>query len=638
MKAKQPIRVLLLEDNPLDAEMVIRELRRAGFEPDWQRVDTQAEFLKCLDPNLDIILSDHEMPQFNGPRALELLKESGLAVPFITVSGTIGEEVAVTSMKQGAADYLLKDRLIRLGPAVKQALEQTRLRKEHQQTSRRIAFQAQLLGAVGQAVVATDLEGAVLYLNPFAEQLYGWPAEEAVGKNLINIVVPEGDAEGARGIMARLRLGETWSGEYRARRRDATTLPVQITYSPIRDIAGRVTGFVTVSMDITARRQLEEQFLQAQKMEAVGQLAGGMAHDFNNILTVVGGYATLLQEGAINQMEAAHEILFAVERATGLSRQLLTFSRKQVIEPCDLDLNAVVMNVTNMLRRILGDDITLEVKAADDLPLIHADQGMLEQIIVNLAVNSRDAMTGGGRLEIFTTAVTIDEAEARHHPDAAAGPAVCLRVSDNGCGIPPKILARIFEPFFTTKEADKGTGLGLATVHGIVKQHRGWIQLTSEVGRGTTFRILFPVSKTGLHKSAPEPVKAVAEGGHETILLVDDEPALRAVVKMALQHYGYEVLEAGSGRQALSVFQESGKKIDLLLTDMVMPDGLSGKDLADRLRATAPDLPVLFTSGYSAEFISQGAVPPAGIRFLQKPFSTLDLNRTIRDCLRARGL
>jgi CheY-like chemotaxis protein len=305
------------------------------------------------------------------------------------------------------------------------------------------------------------------------------------------------------------------------------------------------------------------------------------------------------------------------------------------MQPRDLDLNAVVIDMTKMLRRTLGEDITLAVEPATNIPLIHADQGMMEQIILNLGVNARDAMPNGGRLLIATAAVTIakpDAAGAPDSPGSAAGPGVRLTVTDQGCGISAEILPRIFEPFFTTKEVDRGTGLGLATVHGIVKQHRGSIRVTSEPGHGATFEITLPASKAGAIATAKKTAEPAGEGGHETILLVDDEPTLRMMVKRALKQFGYSVLEAGSGKQALAVFNESQTRIDLLLTDMVMPDGMSGKDLAQQLEAKSPSLRVLYTSGYSAELVNRG-LNAKEIHFLQKPYNMRHLATAIRDCL-----
>jgi two-component system, cell cycle sensor histidine kinase and response regulator CckA len=384
-----PIRVLLVEDDPRDAELVLLELCRADFNPDWRRVDTEQDFLNHLDADLDVILCDYAVPRFNGLRALRLLNERKIDVPLILVSGTIGEELAVTAMKEGATDYLLKDRLARLGPAVNRALEQSRLRAE--------------------------------------------------------------------------------------------------------------------------RLKLEEQLRHSQKMEAIGQLAIGVAHDFNNILTIIQGNASVLMTGQMKpkeMTECAQQIVRASERAVGLTRQLLMFSRKQLVQPALLDLNAVVARVTTMLQRVLGEDVSIEAKLNPQVPTVKADAGMVEQILLNLAVNARDAMPSGGGLLIATDAGSLSEAEAGRIPEASAGPYARITVSDTGSGIAPEHLPRIFEPFFTTKDVGKGTGLGLATVYGIVKQHHGWITVSSELNKGTSFAIYFPVTPETASQNSSVPASS----------------------------------------------------------------------------------------------------------------------------------
>ena len=390
--------------------------------------------------------------------------------------------------------------------------------------------------------------------------------------------------------------------------------------------------------DVTEVQNLEAQLRQSQKMESVGQLAGGVAHDFNNILTVIQGHASLLSiTGGVpaEALESAQQILFASERAANLTRQLLTFSRRQVIQPRDLDLNEVVSNMTKMLRRVLGEDITLQVNYASHLPAIHADPGMMEQILLNLSVNARDAMPGGGRLFIDTSAVRIDDAYARQNPEASVGEYVCLTVKDTGSGISTEILPRIFEPFFTTKDVGKGTGLGLATVYGIVRQHRGWVNVQSKVNEETIFQIFLPACspKTGLPQAVP--VESKIRGGTETILLVEDESPLRALVRKVLERHGYTVLETDSGVSAQEVWRENREKIGLLLTDMVMPHGLSGRELAARFRAEKPALKVIYSSGYSLAVVGKDMVLQDGINFLQKPYHPRKLAQAVRDCLDA---
>ncbi len=390
--------------------------------------------------------------------------------------------------------------------------------------------------------------------------------------------------------------------------------------------------------DITDRTSLEDQLRQAQKMESVGQLAAGVAHDFNNILTIIQGHSGLLMSRpnlSPAMTTSIQAVSFAAERAASLTRQLLMFSRKQVIQPRILDLKEVVSNMSKMLQRLLGETITLTCKSAPQLPSMHGDAGMMEQILMNLAVNARDAMTRGGELVIRTDAVQIDEAYAKYKSEARPGVFVCLQVTDTGDGMDAATMKRIFEPFFTTNEAGKGTGLGLATVYGIVKQHSGWIDVASEVGKGTTFRIFFPATSKAIPDSTEDTTITVkpVRGGHETILVVEDEPVLRDLAQLILQDCGYRVLDASSGVEALTVWQRQQGAIDLLLTDMIMPDGLSGKDLADSLLAVKPKLKIIFTSGYNVDEIRADRANNGSCRFLQKPYSRSTLALAVRECL-----
>jgi signal transduction histidine kinase len=390
--------------------------------------------------------------------------------------------------------------------------------------------------------------------------------------------------------------------------------------------------------DITERLSLEEQFRQAQKMESVGQLAAGVAHDFNNVLTVIQGHSGLLltrQTLSTAMTASIQAISFAAERGAGLTRQLLMFSRKQVMQPRPIHLKEVVDNLSKMLQRLLGETISLECKSPATLPPIKGDTGMVEQILMNLAVNARDAMPRGGRLIIGTDPVRISDEYALRNSQARPGDFVCLQVADTGTGMDAATMKRIFEPFFTTKEAGKGTGLGLATVYGIVKQHSGWIEVASQPGEGTTFKIFFPADtrppeeRTDVLQSA-----AHLRGNGETILVVEDEPVLRDLAQLILQDCGYTVVPASSGVEALTVWQKHQGSIDLLLTDVVMPDGLSGRDLAESLLGYKPGLKVLFTSGYNIDELNKDFGASGKSSFLQKPYSRSTLAKAVRDCLK----
>lgn len=388
--------------------------------------------------------------------------------------------------------------------------------------------------------------------------------------------------------------------------------------------------------DVTEMLNLEAQFRHAQKLESVGQLAAGVAHDFNNVLTVIQGYTECLIarcQGDPLNAQALKQIADGAKRAAALTRQLLMFSRKQVIQTVVLDLNGVLRNVANMLVRLLGEDIALKTRYAATLPRIEADTGMLEQVVMNLAVNSRDAMPAGGQLLIQTEAVIVEAEYLAHHPEASAGEFVCLTVQDTGCGMDRATMERIFEPFFTTKEVGKGTGLGLATVYGIVKQHRGWVDVSSQLGVGTMFKIYFPAVVVPETQATAGPASAEAvRGGHETILVVEDEPVLRELVCDVLSQYEYRIVQAGSGHEALRVWDEYDGDIDLLLTDMVMPEGMTGKELATQLKKRKPSLKVVYSSGYSPESMGRDFTDSDTV-FLSKPYLPPQLAQTVRQCL-----
>jgi signal transduction histidine kinase/ActR/RegA family two-component response regulator len=417
---------------------------------------------------------------------------------------------------------------------------------------------------------------------------------------------------------------------------DAPPRSVLMSGRPLVDAQGRNLGAVIAIQDITERKQLEGQLRQAQKMEAVGRLAGGIAHDFNNLLNVITGYGEMLSDhfAAGDPMTArVDQIKKAAQRAAALTRQLLAFSRKQVIEPRVLDLNALLAETDNMLRRVIGEDVELITVQGQDLGRIKADPGQIEQIVMNLVINARDAMPQGGRLRIETANSDLDAAYVRQHPGARAGSYVMLAVSDNGVGMDAEIQSHIFEPFFTTKETGKGTGLGLATVYGIVKQNLGYIWLSSEPGKGASFLIYLPRVHENLEAAqAREPARPPR--GTETVLVVEDEDAVRHVIREALRQFGYTVLESGDAEEGLRLSETHAGPIQLLVTDMVMPK-MNGWILAQQVQARRADIRVLYMSGYTDNSVVQQGVLERGLAFLQKPFTLKALAVKVRQTLDA---
>jgi signal transduction histidine kinase len=504
--APRSLRVLIVEDVPDDAEILCLELRRAGFELTWSRVETEADYREAVKSEPDIILADYVLPAFSAPRALRLLQALELDIPFVVVTGSADEERAVECMREGATDYLQKDRLARLGPAVSRALVEKELRDE--------------------------------------------------------------------------------------------------------------------------KRRVEARLRQAQRMESVGLLASGVAHDFNNILTVVSGQCHLLLSGGSLEDAARRrieEIDRAAERASSLTRQLLAFSRRQVLQPTILDLNRVLSDMNGMLGRVIGEDIVIQSELAPDLGRVKADRGQIEQVIVNLAVNARDAMPRGGRLVLRTGNVEVDEHRSRKSMGLRPGSYVMLRVSDRGAGMSKEVLSRIFEPFYTTKELGRGTGLGLSTVYGIVKQSDGFIDVSSRPGEGSRFDVLLPRVSEPLTPPAKAP--SVPARGQGNILLVEDDDAVRRLTREILEFSGYRVLESADGREAFSAIEEEEGNVDLVITDLVMP-GMGGDEFAELLTARYPRIRVLYTSGHLERPVAVPLIPKHR-ELIRKPFKSSELVRKV---------
>jgi len=485
------------------------------------------------------------------------------------------------------------------------------------------------------AIISLTSEGIVLTWNQGAERIFGYSAKEATGRSILFLSPPDRPVKGPS-LLERLEHAESVENFETIRvKKDGTKIHVALTLSPIKNPEGQVVGVSSIARDVTESKKLEEMFRQTQKMEAVGQLAGGVAHDFNNLLGVILGYTGLM----LDRLELDHperksieQIQKAGDRAALLTRQLLAFSRKQVLQPKVLDLNTVVAGTEKLLQRLIGENIDLQVVLSPELGRVEADSGQLEQILMNLIVNARDAMPAGGKITIETSQVEIDEEYVAQHPATQTGPHVRLSVTDTGCGMDAKTKARIFEPFFTTKEFGKGTGLGLSIVYGIVKQSGGSVWVYTEPGIGTTFKIYLPCVRSLVETSSPiESVEKIAGGG-QTILVVEDEAALLQVTQQSLEEVGYVILAAQNPAEAIHISESHLGPIHLILTDVIMP-GMSGAELATYLSARRPEMKVLYVSGYTDHTIVRHGVLEPGLVFLQKPFSPRALARKVSEVL-----
>ena len=503
------------------------------------------------------------------------------------------------------------------------------------ETEARVRLLRAALEATVDSVVIADARARIEWVNAGFTRLTGFTADETVGRRVTRLASAHQVAPYPEDFWSTLREGRVWKGEMTRGRKDGSRYHEELTVTPVRDDAGRVAHFVGIQRDVSERRRLEAQVRQATKMEAVGRLAGGVAHDFNNLLSVIRGHGELglreMDPGSPGRVRI-EGILDATGRAAALTRQLLAFSRRQVMEPRVLDLNDVVRGVERLLRPLVGEDIEMKLELRGSLGRVRADPNQVDQVLMNLAANARDAMPSGGRLTLETDEVVLDEGFCREHAGARPGPFVALRVSDTGTGIDPDVIGHLFEPFFTTKELGRGTGLGLATVYGIVKQSDGYVSVDSVPGRGTTVTVYLPRVEDEAGP-VPRPAKPIDDAPAEaTVLLVEDEDCLRPLAAELLESRGFRVLAAGSGKEALALAHAHQHEVQLLLTDVVMP-GMSGPQLASTLRQTHPGMRVLYMSGYLADAIARHGALEEGTLLLHKPFSSAELCEKVLEAL-----
>jgi PAS domain S-box-containing protein len=626
---------LLVVDDDADASFTIKALVELAPGAPAIEVVQATEFEEALrqaeSGTFDVLVFDVRLGARSGLDLLRECRARGLALPAIMLTGRGDEQTAVEAMKAGATDYLAKSRLTPelLVVALRHAcerVEKERLARQVEDTQRASEEHLRLVGEMtNDTIWWLDLVSRVTRVSAAFETVFGYPQRVIEDEtNWWSARVHPDDRARVLESFQRLLAGveSSWSEEYRFERADGSYAHVLDRAYLVRGPSGRPLRVVGTLMDMTGRVRREEELRQAQKMEAIGRLAGGVAHDFNNLLTAIIGYSELLvgqvPDGA--QRRAVEQIRQAGQRAASLTQQLLAFSRKQMLLPEVLDLNQVVAGIKDMLRRLIGEDVEVTARLGDAVGRVRADRTQLEQVIVNLAVNARDAMPRGGRLCIETRALSGAPARA------------LLAVSDTGCGMPPEVVARVFEPFFTTKEVGKGTGLGLSSVYGTVKQSGGEILVRSTPGEGTTFEIYLPVVDAPASASHLRP-RPAPPGGRETVLLVEDEDAVRRLVREVLTERGYEVFAAARGEEALDLVARIDGPIHLVLTDLIMP-GLSGRDLALRLDELRPGIRVIFMTGYSGDTLTRAALAP-GTTVLEKPFTPDHLATVVRAALDA---
>jgi two-component system cell cycle sensor histidine kinase/response regulator CckA len=636
--SNSPGRVLVVDDSPLVRKLVATRLREAGYTVCEAANGVAA--LRMLHANgaYDAVVTDLRMPSMDGFALLEAVRNQGIETEVIVLTGSLADDsaAAVRALRLGATDFLTKDRPDDAVGAVTRTIERRRYRdqlREAESTYRRASeerFKA-LVENSSDGIALVGADGTFLYLSASTLLVLGYAPEELAGRVSFDFVHPD-DLAATRLLFQNVldQPGTPHRAAFRVLSKDGTWRHLETTLVNRLDNPS-IRAIVANFRDATERKVLEDQLRQAQKMEAVGRLAGGVAHDFNNLLTAILGYTSLLLRKDLDDYvrPRIEQIQKAGEKATTLTSQLLAFSRKQVLQLKVLRLNDLVQDLEQMLRRLIGEDIQLLTITEEELGQVRADAGQLDQVLLNLAVNARDAMPTGGKLTIETANVELDAADAAEHAEMQPGAYVLLCVTDSGCGMDADARAHIFEPFFTTKEPGRGTGLGLSTVYGIVKQSGGHISVDSEPGKGTTFRIYLPRVEDAA--TTPTPSVDAARHGSESVLLVEDEPQVRELAREILSANGYVVIDAGSPQGALERVQ-SGPRIDLILADVVMP-GMSGPELVKRLQASYPSAHVVFMSGYTNDAIVHHGALGGTAAFIQKPFTPNTLLRKLREVL-----
>jgi two-component system, cell cycle sensor histidine kinase and response regulator CckA len=636
------LRVLIVEDSEDDTFLVLRALRRGGYNVDYVRVDNPTAMQAALAQEVwDIVIADYTLPEFSAPAALKLLQSQQQDLPFIIVSGTIGEEVAVAAMKAGAHDYLIKGQLTRLVPAVERELREATERQKQRQTlqalldtEQKIREQAALINIASDAIFLCDLDNHIIFWNNGAERLYGWTAEEVSGKKASSLLYRELLPQVAEIPQVVFDQG-AWQGELQKINKDDVRVIVATRLTLVRDAAGQPQSILSVDTDITEKKQLEAQFLRVQRLESLGTLASGIAHDFNNILTPILAIAQMMSVKADYGEEQRQHFLQIIEdsakRGAGLVKQILAFAQGVEGERLPLQVRHLLSEMVQVARQTFPKTIEIDTNIpATDLWPVAADATQLHQVLMNLCVNARDAMPAGGTLSLAAENRLIAESDTHLNLEAQAGMYVVMTITDTGMGISPTILDRIFDPFFTTKEVGKGTGLGLSTVLGIVKNHGGFVQVSSEVPIGTQFEVYLPAIEETVSASIGQ--QSLASGSQELILIVDDEPLIQQVTQVALEINNYRTLLANNGVEAIALYTAHHQEIRVVLMDSMMPT-MDGLTACRALQQINPQVRIIATSGLTSNSLFATGASIGITEFLAKPYTIEELLETVRTVL-----
>lgn len=616
-----PLRVLIVEDSEDDMLLMLRELRRGGYTLDSVRVETSAQMKAALNQQRwDLVIADYTLPDFSAIEALKLVQAQQQDCPFIIVSGTITEETAVAAMKAGAHDYITKGNLARLLPAIERELRET---AEHKLAEQKIREQAALLDIASDAIMVRDLEHHIIYWNQGAERLYGWQAAEAIGQKVNELL--RSDTGQVSNMMKTLFDQGEWQGELVKITKMGSEVIVEARWTLVRHAEGEPKSILSVETDITGKKQLEAQFLRAQRLESLGTLAGGIAHDLNNILTPILVMPKILQLRQPQLDERSLELLKTIEesaqRGANMVKQILTFTRGTGGERIPLAVAPLLQEVIKVIEQTFPKAIAIrEEIPSQSLSKVAADSTHLHQVLMNLCVNARDAMPNGGVLTLSLEPYFIDQTFVQSNLDAQVGHYVLITIADTGIGIPPEVRDRIFDPFFTTKAHGQGTGLGLSTVLGIVKSYGGFVEVWSEVGKGTQFKVYLPITEE-IFEQPPQGI-ALPQGQGELVLIVDDDPVIQRTHQALLEGHNYSTLIAKDGIEAISLYGKYKDEIKIILIDVMMPN-MDGSTAIRILRKISPTIKIIAMSGLSS---NKEAILAAGAsKFLAKPFSVEDL-------------